>query len=123
MSNFLKASRAKLRFSTTKGSLSIEQMWDLSLEELDFMAVSLEEAYENSKGKSFLTKKTKKDRTIKLQYDIVLEMLQTLVEERDAAYAASETKKHNAMIDDLIVSKETEKLSNMSIKQLEKLRK
>ena len=79
---YKEASKLKLRFQTTKGILSVEQLWELSLTELDALAVSLEEEYKNSDGKSFLDKKTEKDKMVKLRFDIVLNVLNTKVEEK-----------------------------------------
>ena len=45
------------------------------------MAVSLEEEYSKSKGKSFLDKDAKKDPILKLKFDIVLDVLQTKMAE------------------------------------------
>ena len=42
---YKEASRKKTRFATSKGSLSAEQLWDLSIADLDTLAVSLDEAY------------------------------------------------------------------------------
>ena len=108
MENFKQASKQKLRFQTTKGVLSVEQLWDLSLSDLDSLAVSLQEAYENSKGKSFLTKRTTKDATIKLQFDVVLDILQTKVEESELLREAKENKEHNEKILNLISEKKDE---------------
>lgn len=123
MENFKQASKQKLRFQTTKGSLSTEQLWDLNLTDLDGLAVSLQESYESSKGKSFLTKKTKKDATIKLQFDIVLDILQTKVEEQEILTQAAEDKAHNAKIIQLISEKKDEELKGKSVKELEKMLK
>lgn len=38
---FEKASRIKLRYSTNRGVLSVEDLWDLSLEQLDPIAINL----------------------------------------------------------------------------------
>ena len=95
MDNFKEASKQKLRFSTPKGTLSTEQLWDLSLVDLDTLAVDLNTKYEESKGKSYLEKRTTKDKNIKLQFDIVLDILQTKVAEMEAATEARETKEHN----------------------------
>ena len=107
---YKEASKLKLRFQTTKGVLSVEQLWGLSLMELDTLAVSLEEEYKNSKGKSFLDKKTEKDKTIKLRFDIALDVLNTKVEEKEAAKQEVEDKKHNQKILGLIKEKQDEDL-------------
>ena len=54
MENFKLASQQKLRFKTNKGDLSTEQLWDLSLEDLDALAVALEAQHKQSAKKSFL---------------------------------------------------------------------
>lgn len=117
------ASKLKLRFQTTKGTLSIEQLWGLSLAELDALAVSLEQAYKDSKSKSFLDKKTEKDKIIKLRFDIALDVLNTKVEEKDAAKKKAEDKEHDQKILSLIKEKQDEALKGKSIKELEKMLK
>lgn len=123
MENYKEASRQKLRFQTSKGLLSSEQLWDLSLTDLDTLAVSLQESYENSKGKSFLEKRTTKDKTLKLQFDIVLDILQTKAAEVEAAQTERENKEHNQKILELIKEKQDDSLKGKSIKELEKMLK
>jgi len=119
MENYKELTRLKTRFTTSKGSLSVEQLWDLSVTELDSLAVSLEEQYKNSKGKSFLDKKTTKDKTLKLQFDVVLDILNTKVDEAEALRDAKEIKEHNEKINSLIKQKMDGKLAEMSIEELE----
>lgn len=119
MDNFKLASQEKLRISTPKGQLSVEQLWDLPLSTLDEVAVSLEKAYEESKGKSFLVKRTTKDKGLKLQFDIVLDVLQTKAEEAEQAKLAKERRENNQRILSLIQDKKDEALSKKSIKELE----
>ena len=123
MDNFKQAAKQKLRISTNKGMLSVEQLWDLPLSTLDDLAVALEEAYNNSKGKSFLVKKTTKDKDLKLQFDIVLDILQTKKEEMDATVEAKEVKEHNQKILQLIADKQDESLKGKTVKQLEAMLK
>jgi len=123
MENFKEATKQKLRFNTTKGSLSTEQLWDLSLTDLDQLAVSLEDAHKNSKGKSFLEKRTTADKGLKLKFDVVLEVLHSKVEDAEATTIERENKEHNQKIDELIAEKQGEALKSKSIAQLEKLRK
>jgi len=123
MENFKFASKQKLRFQTNKGLLSTEQLWDLSLEELDSLAVAYEEEHKQSGKKSFLVKTSIKDKTTKLRFDVVLEVLNTKAEELQAASEAQEIKEHNKKIIALISEKQDESLKGKSIKQLESMLK
>jgi hypothetical protein len=123
MDNFKLASQQKLRFQTTKGLLSTEQLWDLSIDDLDALAVSLEAEHKQSGKKSFLVKTSSKDKTAKLRFDIVLDVLNTKVEEMEAATEAKEIKEHNKKIITLIAEKQDESLKGKSIKELEKMLK
>jgi len=120
---YKEAAKQKLRIATSRGSLSVEQLWDLPLAELDTLAVSLEEAHKNSKGKSFLEKRTTKDKGLKLQFDIVLDVLQSKVEDADALREARDAKEFNQKIDELIAKKKDGELEGKSIKELESMRK
>ena len=123
MENFKQATKQKLRFQTNKGLLSTEQLWDLSLEDLDTLAVSLETEHKQSAKKSFIIKSTEKDKTSKLRFDVVLEILNTKVSEQEAASEAYEIKEHNKKIISLIAEKQDESLKGKSIKQLESMLK
>jgi len=124
MANYKKASQDRLRVETKRGSLSVEQLWDLPVTELDEIAVALEAEYKESGGKSFLTDtKSKKDKTLKLSFDIVLDILETKIKASKAASEARENKEHNAYIDNLIVDKKKGEMREMSIEDLEAMRK
>ena len=98
MNSFLKASRQKLRFNTSFGVLSTEALWGLEIEQLDTLAVSLEKQYKSSGGKSFVFKKSAKDKDIKLKFDIVISILTVKIEEQEVANKALIVKQHNAEI-------------------------
>ena len=123
MENFKLACQQKLRFQTSKGLLSTEQLWDLSLEDLDVLAVSLDSEHKESGKKSFLNKTSVKDKTAKLKFDVVLDVLHTKDEEIQNAQAASKDKEHNKKIIALIAEKQDESLKGKSIKQLEEMLK
>lgn len=123
MDIFKQASKQQLRISTTRGMLTVEQLWTLSIEHLDLLAVSLQEKYETSKGKSFVRKRTIKDKQVKLEFDIVLDILNTKVEEQEASQNAAEIKAHNQKIMGMIQKKKEEDLGTKSIKDLEKMLK
>lgn len=123
MDIFKEASKKKLRVPTPRGNLSVEQLWDLNLPDLDTLAIGLQKDYDESKGKSFLTKASTKDRVIKLQFDIVLSILKSKVDD-DAKYQAKlDAKARNEKIATIIETKKDEELKNLSIKDLEKMLK
>ena len=117
---YKEAVRQKLRINTPKGNLGIEQLWDLSVTELDQIAVALDEQWKESGKKSYLKVKSAKDKKIKLMRDIVVDILETKVEEQENAASAQEKKAHNQKIEALIQKKKDESLENLSIEELEK---
>ena len=74
------------------------------------------------RSKSFLVKKTAKNATIKLRFDIVIDVSTTKVDQRDAQAAMGEKKTHNQKIDALIAEKEDEALKGKSVAALKKMR-
>jgi hypothetical protein len=123
MSDFKLASQLKLRFNTSRGSLSTEQLWDLPLSELDTLAVELEQLAKEGNQKSFLLKKTDEDKVAKLRFDITLSILNTRVEELEAAQNARAIKEHNEKILAIIADKQDESLKGKSLEELEALLK
>jgi len=120
---YKEASKQKLRFQTSKGNLTTEQLWDLSTTELDVLAVSLETEYKQSGKKSFLVAKSTKDKTTKLRFDIVLDVLTTKVEEEEKVANARDIKEHNQKILSLIADKKEGELAGKSVKELEAMLK
>jgi len=118
MDNFKEASRQALRFATSKGNLTTEQLWDLKLPELDVLAVSLEVQVESSGKKSFLKTSTAKDKIAKLKFDIVLDILNTKADEQAEATKKKEDKAHNDKILSLIANKQEKDLEGKSVEEL-----
>ena len=122
MDIFEQASRQKLRINY-KGELSVEQVWDLRLDQLDELAVHLETQVDKSTRKSFLTKASKADSLAKLRFDVVFSILQTKVKEAQDAADASERKYENQRILSLIEAKKDAERAGKSIEELEALLK
>lgn len=123
MSNYKEASRLGLRINTNKGALSVEQLWSLTLPQLDELAVSLEENVEKSATKTFLKKQTNKNKLAQLSFDIVLDILKTKLQEQEELQSANEIKKHNDKILTLIAEKQEADLKNLSAEELQALLK
>ena len=122
MENYKLATKQRLRF-TFKGQLTTEQLWDLSLEDLDALAVSLQAELDESSKKTFLKKTSSKDKTAKLKFDVVLDVLDTKAEEAQLATEAAENKKHNEKILALIAEKQDDSLKGKTVEELEALLK
>lgn len=125
MDNFKQASRLKLRFSTTRGVLSIEQLWDLDVSELDSLVVSLNDACESvANRKSFRKRATSKtNEKIQLAFDVALEVLETKEAEEIAASEADEIKKHNQAILLRMAANNEKELDSLDNEALAKLLK
>lgn len=103
--------------------MSTEQLWDIDVEELNDIAVSLDEQYDKSGKKSFIEEVSEKDMLVKLKLDVVLEVLKVKLEERKAAKEAAANLKHNKKIISYISDKKDEALKNKSVEELEAMLK
>lgn len=121
MSIYKEVTRGRVRFQTSKGELSVEQLWDLSVADLDKLAVSLQEEYKESGKKSFIYKKTPKDKISKLKFDVVLDVLETKMEELESARNKKQIQDHNSKIANLIAEKQEEELKSLSVSELKRL--
>ena len=121
---FEKASRLKLRFPSPKGSLSVEDLWDLPLTSttgkanLDDLARTLHQSLESQKVGSFVTKATSAETGIQLQFDIVLHVIKVRLAEIEAAAQREAARAKKQQIMEIISRKETESLSNASLDEL-----
>lgn len=121
---YLELLKAKARFNSVRGNLSMEQLFDLSLTDLDQIAVSLNEQYESSKkSKSFLTKRSKKDKSIKMKLDFVLSVMEYKQNEHRKLKEVIETRQFNNKIASIIEKKKDQELESMDIEKLRKLMK
>ena len=128
MSLFEQATRYKLRFATTKGMLTVEDLWDLPLisksgaqVNLDDLARTAYKEMEESACQSLVQKSTKISETAKLKFDIIKHIIDVRLAERDAAIERSEKATKKQRILELIASKEDESLAGKSLEELKKL--
>jgi hypothetical protein len=124
MNVFEQASREALRFNL-QGNISTEQLWDVKIDNLITYEEQLSEVVE-AYGKSTRRKagrKTKEQELNELRLAIVTSVLDTRIEEQEAAKQALESKTYNQKIMDLIAAKQDEDLKAMSVEDLKKLLK
>lgn len=125
MSNFKEATRLKLRFQTSKGALSVEQLWDLTQTELAACIRNLKKALKKNDDDelSFLDSDSKVDKVEQLRFDVVKEVYLAKKKEADDIKAAKEIKEHNQKILQLIADKKDKALEGKTVEELEAMLK
>lgn len=123
--SFKQASKQKLRFATTKGYLSSEQLWDLTLTDLTTCIRNAKKVLKKNDDDElgFLDETSTVDKTEQLQFDILKEIYLTKKADNEALRTAKETKEHNLKILDLIQNKKDGELAAKSVSELEALLK
>lgn len=122
---FEKASKLKLRFPTTKGLATVEDLWDLPLTSraganLNGVAVTLHDALESVGVKSFVKKAVADTDYTELRLDIVKHVIAVKLAELEAAKTASAKRDRRAVLTDAIARKENEALGATSLEDLKK---
>ncbi len=113
------ASKLKLRFKTSIGSLSTEDLWDLTLPSLDALAKSLNKEVKEESEESFIKSKSKANEILELKFEIVKHVIKVKLEEAEAKKTLAEKKARKAYITEILNKKKDEALSSKSIEELE----
>lgn len=122
MSNiFEQASKLKLRFATTKGMQIVEDLWDLSLESLDTIAITVDKQLETAGKKSFIGKKDTTNKTLELQLEVLKHIIEVKLDEKAAKAARVERNAQLAQLRELAASKSTEALAGKSLEEINKM--
>ncbi|MCM1500496.1 MAG: hypothetical protein NC124_18700 [Clostridium sp.] len=114
------ATRNKVRFSF-KGLISVEDLWDLSLTNLDSIYKELNKKSKQSEEESLLNIKTREDELLNVQIAIVKNIVSVKLAEKEAKEKASAKKAQKQKIMSIIAAKQDEVLQNSSIDDLQKM--
>lgn len=122
---FIQATRLKLRFSTTVGVLSVEDLWDLPLESknkvnLDSIAIALHRELKDTKDESFISK-SRANPVLEMKLDIVKYIIEVKLQESEDKAKAKAKSEQRAKIADLIEEKQNESLRALSLDELKAL--
>lgn len=125
---FKEAARRKLRFSTVKGLISVEDLYDIPLTSrdrfnLNDIAKNVYSSIKESIEVDFVSKTTSVDSDDELKLNILKDIIKDKQDEIKAKTELAVNKSHNELIDRLIQEKELENLKGMSIDDLKALRK
>lgn len=112
------ATRTKMRFPF-KGMISVEDLWDLSVKELDNIFKTLNAQAKKSQEESLLATKTQEDEILSTQIEIVKHIVSTKLNEAEAAKQIKAIKDQKQKIMEIISAKQDEELHNKSVEELQ----
>ena len=120
MNLFEIATRRKYRFATNKGSLSVEDLWDLSSTQLDAIYRTMTKELREQGGESLMQKDN--DNTVLAdKIEIIKHIFLVKQEEIAARKAAEENRNKRQRIMEILEQKRDASLQNMSEEDLQKM--
>jgi len=118
---FETASRLRIRFNF-KGLITVEDLWDLSREDLDKIYQGLSsEQLKASQGSLLLEKKTAEFEVLELKLAIVKHIFDTKTEEANLRKLNADRFEKKRLLNEIISRKQTADLEGKSIEELQKM--
>ena len=111
------AVRTKMRFPF-RGMVSVEDLWDLPVKDLDSVFKSLNSELKKVKEESLLETKTQQDMEIDTKIEIVKYIVSTKLEEAELRLKDKERREQKQKILEILSSKEESDLKNKSTEEL-----
>lgn len=116
---YKKALKMKLRFATNKGKLATEDLFDLSLTDLNSLAISLDKKLSETPRKSFISDIAPDTQEDELRFNIVKDVITLKLAERNAAQNAKAKAAEKAQLMEILHRKKNEALENLSVAEIE----
>jgi len=116
------AIRGKFRFPF-RGMVSVEDLYDLSVENLDLIFKTLNSQLKKVKEESLLTTKSKEDKELDTQIEIVKYIFGVKLEEANARLKAKENKEKRQKLMEILKSKQDQSLLNKTEEEIEAMLK
>ena len=121
---FEQALRTKLRFSTPRGLVTTEDLWDLPLSSaagkpnLDDVARDLYKLLKDEEEVSFVQPATEKNTSAKLGFEVVKHVISVKLAEREVNRLAADKAAQKQKIMAIIAQKQDEALTGKSLEEL-----
>lgn len=112
------ATRKKFRFPY-KGMISVEDLWDLSVNNLDTVYKALNAESKQAKEESLLTAKSDADTILDMKIAIVKHIVNVKLAEATERVEAAAKREKKRKLEELIASKQDEALHGKSIEELQ----
>lgn len=119
MSDLFKvATKKKYRFNY-KGQVTVEDLWDLSVEELDKIYKNLKSLQKNASEESLLQTATKEDKEVNNKIEIIKTIVTDKLAAKDRAMKAASQRARNQRILEIMADKQDAALKEKSIEELQ----
>lgn len=124
---FEQATKQKLRFASVRGSLSVEDLWDLSLTSgqinLNDLAVGVNRSLKESEGEESFVPTTKTGDAdvarLRLQLDVLKRIIAVKVEERDVREAARDKSAKKRVLQEALVEAQNTALKSKTPEEIQ----
>ena len=117
------AAQYKIRFATKKGNLCVEDLFVMSLKDLDEIYRTLKAEEKDQDVESLMDTPNTANPVLEIKIEIVKDVYKTRKEEEEAIRNAIEISKKKQRICDILASKKDAELQNKSIEELEAMLK
>lgn len=119
---FEKASRLALRFESTRGKLSVEQLWDLPMTELNELYKGLNKVKSSANEDSLLDEKTSEEKLVDLKLSLIRHVAEVRKKEAKDKKDEAQLRADLKAIDDAIAEAEDRNLKSLTPEELRKKR-
>lgn len=114
------AARNKVRFPY-RGLVSVEDLWDLPVTELDKVFKTLNSQAKRAQEESLLNTKSKEDEAVEIQIAVVKHIVSVKLAEKEAREKALENKEKRQKIMEIMDARNKKALENASDEDLQKM--
>lgn len=118
MSIFEKATRERVRFASSKGSLCVEDLWQLSLESLNSIAKDTNKELKETEEEDFIGTRPKTNPTLQLKMDILKRIIEVRLEEKETKAKRVERNTKLANLRQLANEKSAEAIQGKSLEEI-----
>ena len=115
---FEKATRKRFRFPF-KGQIGVEELWQLSVEDLDSIFKTLNSLLKQVTEESLLQERTASDVELGVKIEIIKYIVGVKKEEANASVKAKENREKKNRILEVLAAKQDESLKNKTQEELE----
>ncbi len=115
---FEKATKQKLRFPSTQGNLSVEDLWELSLQSLDTLAKTVNKKLKDESEESFISTRTKSNSELELKLEILKYIISDKMKENEAKKVRVQRNEELKLLNSLLVTNKQKELQSLSSEEI-----